>query len=510
MCMKGLKHMKRCCYCFLFILVFVVAVPVFADDSGLEARYNIKVKEDHFKVRVEVTDISQDGFIIAFEELFDCIEDLKFYNEDDKELDFSILDKGIYKLKTAGSKNIILDYKYRPDKVVHNYHYPTLASSYLHIPGESFFIRIYKRESQVGDYSDSLVKTFRLRIEELPAGWDLLTTYPVDKEGYILIDTYESLLSAGDYDRYSLSVGNSRIILAVDSENKISFKQGEIEAIFNNYYNIFGKMPGENIIVVFNQSRKEFNEYSYSLGGHAKSNNVIIEIGGINDNNIDKYRASVLSHTAHELMHLWAPWVFNIADDWSWFWEGVAEYKSYQVLQDLSLISNDEFEKGLLERRLKNYYRNELKDSIDLVTVSTTQEGQPGYSSMLYDKGTLVIYLFDMELQKQGKDLDDFLSELYQEYGVTNKPLGNAQLVSFINAYLGNNTFTEKYVTGTAPISKYSIGLWFRYQDIVLMSHLGNPPFPYPWDLVVVLFILITVFIIIWFIVKKARALFRS
>ncbi|QTL97781.1 hypothetical protein GM661_07155 [Iocasia frigidifontis] len=504
--MKGLKTYEKILL-FFFILIFAVAIPVLADESGVEVRYNIKVKEDYFDVKAELTGVSQNEVIIAFEELFDCVEDLKFYNEDDKALDVSILDKGVYKINLAGSENINLYYNYRPDEVEHDYHYPTLISSYLHIPGESFFIRLYDRESQIGDYSDSLVKNFRLKIEELPAEWDLLTTYPVDEEGYILIHTYESLLSAGDYDRYTFSIGVSKVIIAVDSENKISFENyiDEIEDIFENYYNIFAKVPGNQNIIVLNQSRKEFNEYSSSLGGQAKKDNVIIEIGGINDNNIDRHKASVLGHIGHEVMHLWVPWGFNIAGDWSWLWEGVAEYKSYQVLQDLSLISNDEFEKALLERRLKNYYRNELKDSIDLITVSTAQEGQPGYSSMLYDKGTLLIYLLDQELHKKGRDINDFLSELYQEYGVTNKPLGNGQLVSFINAYLGDNTFTEKYVTGTAPISRYSIGLWFRYQDIVLRSYLGTPPFPYPWDLIVVLFILIFVFTLIWLIVKKVR-----
>ncbi|HMB25414.1 MAG TPA: hypothetical protein VKP08_21375, partial [Anaerolineales bacterium] len=236
---------------------------------------------------------------------------------------------------------------------------------------------------------------------------------------------------------------------------------------------------------------KEFSGLSSSLGGQAKKQNIMNSLGWSPLLPPDEVKTRVLSHLAHEGHHIWFMYAFNLNEGVYWWSEGVTEYISQKALYELGFISEEEFQRDLIQKFIA-YNSLSIRNDVDLVQATRVPDPTEEETSLQYDKGALVAYLLDQRLQARGQNIEILLTDFYRSYALTQKPIDNQELVNYIDSYLGESSFTEDYVLGTKqlPLSEFNFG-WHYYWGTIERY---LPPVPFPYN---VLIPLVAIFVIL-------------
>lgn len=402
----------------------------------------------------------------------------------------SAVDKGIYRLETGGQESVTLSYQIDPNVLPPDHHLVTLTSTTLHLPGYDFFVRVGEEAPSNRDddnpelnMSFDLIKSYRVTIENLPSDWEFLTTYTQLSPNSVLIDDRnggEVLLSAGTYKKVEINSGDAHLTVAFDRGLDVDVEQyaRDLQKILQYYYDIYQDIPEKEILMVVHRSPKKFSGNSLSLGGQSKKQNIVNLIGWGPLLPPDKVKAQVLGHLAHEGHHIWFMDAFNLNENVYWWSEGMTEYISQKAVYKLGIISSEEFQRDLMQKFIK-YNGLSIKNEVNLVQASLASDPSDEESSLQYDKGALVAYLLDQKLQAQDQNIEIFLTDFYQTYALTQKPLNNQELINYIDSYLGDSSFTEEYVLGTKqlPLSEFDFG--WRYYWGTIERYLPPVPFPY-------------------------------
>jgi hypothetical protein len=190
---------------------------------------------------------------------------------------------------------------------------------------------------------------------------------------------------------------------------------------------------------------------------------------------------------AHEMFHMWNGAIIGPATTMhgtgylpeSWFVEGATVY--YSARAAVSTYSLKEYNEILLSRI--NTYMELVGTKYDLpfkeLAANTPAPPEPGkpskpnkYTHMIYAKGCLVAYLLDKELLKYGKNLDDLMRYMYENYGLTKRRYTNQDILNAVNIITRANftDFFNKYIYGNTTIS---IGM--DYIDHVFNTIRPNP-----------------------------------
>lgn len=477
-------------------------------ETGIEISYIVVPKEDYLEVEATLTNNKEEKIRVIFVDshvginnLASRIVNLKANTHNGRLLDVDRKDNE-FLVNTKHENEFVLSYQIHPNAVQHDYHLVTLTPTYMHIPGDNFAIQLYDEQ-----YNELTISTsFKIKLVDLPQDWEVLHTYALSEDGFIVSDDYyQALIYAGKYEKHSLFIGDNEFIIAVDTTCKFDVKSliGEIKAIIEYQYQTFGELPSPRILIVINQSRNE-KAFQISSGGQGKKYNIINEFGGINKGNQKLYKIKILAHLVHESFHLWMPGDFNTTDNWSWFWEGCADYQAYRVLKNTGIITEKEFENHFKYDTYAAYYSNPYKDEVSLMEISTQKGDFSEYSRLLYDKGAVVAYLFDEELQKKNSNIDVFFASLYETYAITKKPLGNDELIKMMDDALGETTFTSQYILGTEPLP-LNTPQWVTYY--YLIKHY-LPPLAFPWDILVTIIVsTFLLLIVVGLIIKGVKIL---
>jgi predicted metalloprotease with PDZ domain len=493
---------------FLIVNVCLAAKPAVANpDQDIAASYIIRLNQPQLQVTLELSQIRSKALYISFINHSAGVDNLTARIgrvraravRNGENLPVKSGGNGLYEIQTQGESKINLSYDFNPRAVEHNHNLSVLTSSYLHISLDDFLAGVFSRSQDVENYDNLLYKDFRLKFTNLPAGWKTLTTYPVTQDGWVLIDNYEELLlHTGAYRTETQKINDCNFTFAFDQ--KIQFDRSLILQdsfkLIKYYSGIFKRTPVPEELIVINQSRGVYGP-GWSYGGQAKKKNIILEFGGLNHKNQMRGRARLAGFLGHELFHIWLPGAFNIKDNWEWFGEGFTEYQSWRSLRELGVMNETQFR----ERIVLKYHKYEtlnLKAKVSVLAATTRKfDPNPEYYTLIYDKGALIAYLLDRRLRKTGKDFNQFLAKLYQEYAVPQKPLGNRELIRFIDEYLGDSSFTRDYVRGTKilpidPWREFGMG-YFKIKF---------PPPPFPLNILIPLVVLILTG---WMTMKASR-----
>jgi predicted metalloprotease with PDZ domain len=183
---------------------------------------------------------------------------------------------------------------------------------------------------------------------------------------------------------------------------------------------------------------------------------------------------------------------FDLNEGVYWWSEGVTEYISQKALYELGLISEEEFQRDLI-RKFIAYNSLSIKNDVDLVQATRVPDPNEEETSLQYDKGALVACLLDQQLQARGQNIEVLLTDFYQTYALTQKPIDNQELINYIDSYLGESSFTEEYILGTEqlPLSEFNFG-WRYYWEIVERY---LPPVPFPYNILIPLVAILVVLV---------------
>jgi predicted metalloprotease with PDZ domain len=179
--------------------------------------------------------------------------------------------------------------------------------------------------------------------------------------------------------------------------------------------------------------------------------NVVVLLMGKNGS-----RKKVLSRIgivlSHEMFHLWVPNSLDLSGDYDWFFEGFTLYEALVTDLRLGFISFDDY-LDTIARVYDSYMSSADSRLFSLIEASerrwTTQ------SSLVYDKGMLVAFIYDLSLRKTTDckvSLEDVYAELFRQpaRGQTN---ANETIIRLLTAHEGLESFARDHVEATTMIS---------------------------------------------------------
>jgi hypothetical protein len=151
----------------------------------------------------------------------------------------------------------------------------------------------------------------------------------------------------------------------------------------------------------------------------------------------------------HELLHLWVPNQLKLEGDYDWFFEGFTLYTALQTALKLKIIDFKEYLDTLA--RVYDSYLS-YADDLSLIEASERRWTTPG--SLVYDKGMLVAFLYDLKIRKEsgGKaTLADRYRELFSGRVAANAS-GNEAIIALLDSPPAMNGFARGYVETRAKL----------------------------------------------------------
>ena len=156
---------------------------------------------------------------------------------------------------------------------------------------------------------------------------------------------------------------------------------------------------------------------------------------------------------AHELFHLWIPNGLKLDGDYDWFYEGFTLYQALRAGLRLELLTFQDY-LNALGRAFDAYKSAREGDKLSLLDASSRRwTTQP---ALVYNKGMLVAFLYDLTLRQQSKgkrSLDDVYRELFRLYQAPGaRKDGNAAVLNALNGAGEMRELTRRYVETASAI----------------------------------------------------------
>jgi predicted metalloprotease with PDZ domain len=149
----------------------------------------------------------------------------------------------------------------------------------------------------------------------------------------------------------------------------------------------------------------------------------------------------------HELFHLWVPNGLALDGDYDWFYEGFTLYQSIRAGMRLQLLGFQDY-LNALSRAFDAYMSIKERDQLSLIEAARQRWRSP--TSLIYHKGLLVAFLYDLTLRQQTKNkqsLDDVYRELFRHHQSTAaRADGNSTIVNILKSQSGMQDFVQQYI----------------------------------------------------------------
>jgi predicted metalloprotease with PDZ domain len=165
-------------------------------------------------------------------------------------------------------------------------------------------------------------------------------------------------------------------------------------------------------------------------------------------------RAQLDGSLTHELFHLWVPNGLRLGGEYGWFYEGFTNYVALRAgMRRGQLTFNDYL--NALGRAYDSYRAARGTKEVSLLEAS--QRRWSGSAALVYHKGMLVAFLYDLSLMRQtrGKSsLDAVYAELFRRYGRGERREDGDRAVSeILGGMSGMRDFVGRFVESAEEIT---------------------------------------------------------
>lgn len=290
---------------------------------------------------------------------------------------------------------------------------------------------------------------------ELPPGWISASSRDSDRQRYVVSRPEQAVFVVG----HSLRVKTTR---AGAAEIKIvrvgdwSFSEGALSKIVKNiveeYTRVLRYPAPAKVAVLLVPFSGAFGTERWSA--ETRGENVVLLIGQQAKSGALLGRLKVV--LAHELFHLWIPNALNLSGDFDWFFEGFTLYQALLTGLRLHYITFDEYLETL--SRVYNSYRSSTeRDKLSLLEAS--ERRWTASSSLVYDKGALVAFIYDLMLRQNSLGrgtITDIYPALLQE-GQGRRQDANELLIRLLNKRARMERFSAQFVEGKTEIDLASV-----------------------------------------------------
>lgn len=198
--------------------------------------------------------------------------------------------------------------------------------------------------------------------------------------------------------------------------------------------------PGEPGPEIWSAETRD-NAVVLLLGRNARSKNVLDRLG------------IVLSH---ELFHLWVPSSLKLEGEYDWFFEGFTLYEALKMDLRLGLISFQDY-LDTIARVYDSYLASVDHDRLSLLEAA--ERRWTTSSSLVYDKGMLVAFIYDLMLRNLSQckaSVDDVYKQLFR-LAPTGQGSANETIIRLLSEHEGMESFANIYVQGVGSINLESV-----------------------------------------------------
>ncbi len=288
----------------------------------------------------------------------------------------------------------------------------------------------------------------------LPPGWKSASSRDSDGDRYVVSRPEQAVFLVGS----SLKMKSTRVSttgIKIATVGDWSFGDNEIRKIVlkivEEYTRVLGHAPPEKVALLL-------VPFSGAVGperwtAETRGQNVVLLMGS------QANRGSLLARLkvvlAHELFHLWIPNSLALQGDYDWFFEGFTLYQALLTGLRLHYITFEDFLETL-SRVYGSYRSSTERDKLSLLDAS--ERRWTSASSLVYDKGALIAFIYDLMLRQSAKR--ETLTSIYPQVlqaGRGSKQDGNELLMRLLNNREGMEGFSERFVEGTTEIDLASV-----------------------------------------------------
>lgn len=314
---------------------------------------------------------------------------------------------------------------------------------------------------------------------QLPAGWNVSTVDEKGSDGAFDLDDAERAVFAVGRDLREKHGRAGRISFALATAGEWAFDDGEaaqsIEEILEIYNDVTRAVPARASAVVLLPMPQPVPGNVWAA--ETRGSTVVLVSGNLPSKLAAK--AQLDGSLTHELFHLWVPNGLALEGEYDWFYEGFTNYLALRVaMRRGQLTFNDYLNTLGLEFDAYRSARGAKEASL----VEASKSRWVGSSSLIYHKGALVAFLYDLTLRRatSGKSsLEDAYPELLRRHARGGVHVeGNRALVELLGGMAGMRDFMERYVTGSGEINLSqaieSFGL--RVESGGARTHVGVAP----------------------------------
>jgi len=160
----------------------------------------------------------------------------------------------------------------------------------------------------------------------------------------------------------------------------------------------------------------------------------------------------------HELFHLWVPNGLALDGNYDWFYEGFTVYQAMYTAVRLQYLTVQEY-LNALGRAYDAYLSSSERQSLSLLSAS--QRRWTGANGLVYQKGMLVAFLYDLTLKQASsgkRSLDDVYRDLFRRAEKSGRRKdGNEVVLSALKGQSNMQEFARRYIEGTDELDLPSL-----------------------------------------------------
>jgi predicted metalloprotease with PDZ domain len=282
---------------------------------------------------------------------------------------------------------------------------------------------------------------------ELPAGWKVSSNLEREKNGEFVTGLPEKavFLIGSDLQDDGRDAGGSKFNLTTAgrwpvSKSDIVKTAGRILEEYSRLTTFRLTTNSKLMLVAF---PGEIGPERWSA--ETRGNTVVLMLGNRAGSRQLLSRIGIL--LSHELFHLWVPNSLALSGDYDWFFEGFTIYQALLTDMRLGLISFEDY-LTTIGRVYQSFLRAPDRNRLSLIDASASRWTTS--PSLVYDKGFLVAFMFDL-IARTSSDCQTSVSSVYADiFGLktTGHEEGNETIIRLLKDRPGMTTLISDHVEG--------------------------------------------------------------
>lgn len=300
----------------------------------------------------------------------------------------------------------------------------------------------------------------------LPDGWTTQTNIGVDSnQEFVTTEPDKAVFLIGPKLRTANpQIGSGR--LAVVTSGDWPFSTADLQTVATRivaeYVDVTGSPLRRDSVLMVMPLPGAVGTQRWTA--ETRGNSVVLLVGSNASRKQLLNRLAIL--LSHELFHLWVPNNLKLDGDYDWFFEGFTLYQALLTDMRLGLISFDDYLQTI-GRVFQSYLSTPDRDKWSLIEAS--ERRWTTSSSLVYDKGMLVAFLYDLQL-RESSDCSSSVSSVYRElflWEPTGHENANELIIRLLSKPHGMDGFTKQYVAarGSLQFEEYFAKYGLEFQD---------------------------------------------